>query len=64
MLAANLALGFQAPGLAPVQPTRTAISPIMETKADLEALAVKLNPVVCVPHELEHDHHEWPGPEA
>jgi len=46
MLAANLALGFQAPGLAPVQPTRTAISPIMETKADLEALAVKLNPVV------------------
>ena len=41
---AQLALGFQTPGLAPVQHARA--SAVMETKAELVKLANSLNPVV------------------
>ena len=41
---AHLALGFQTPGLAPVQHARA--SAVMETKAELVKLANSLNPVV------------------
>ena len=41
-------IGFNAPALAPVASPRAATAR-METVADLEALAKKLNPVCC-PH--------------
>ena len=50
--AAALSFAPTAPVSAPVLSSARSVAPVMETKADLEALAKKLNPVVgfwCAP---------------